>query len=83
LTPEQPTHATFKFDDAERVNWHFIPKERKGLPLLDMASQQKQLATALLSAGLSQQGFMKAVTIMSLDDVLEIMEKDNGQRRNP
>jgi hypothetical protein len=83
LTPEQRAQATFKFDDAERVNWHFIPKERKGLPLMDMASHQKHLATALLSAGLSQQGFMKAVTIMSLDDVLKIMEKDNGQRRNP
>jgi hypothetical protein len=83
LTPEQNTQATFQFDDAERVNWHFIPKERKGLPLMDMASHQKHLATALLSAGLSQQGFMKAVTIMSLDDVLKIMEKDNGQRRNP
>jgi len=83
LTPEQRAQTTFKFDDAERVNWHFIPRERKGLPLLDMASHQKHLATALLSAGLSQQGFMKAVTIMSLEDVLKIMEKDNGQRRNP
>jgi hypothetical protein len=83
LTPEQRAQATFKFDDAERVNWHFIPKVRKGLPLMDMASHQKHLATALLSAGLSQQGFMKAVTIMSLDDVLRIMEKDDGKRRNP
>jgi len=83
LTPEQRVQATFQFDDAERVNWHFIPKERKGLPLMDMAPHQKQLATALLSAGLSQQGFMKAVTIMSLDEVLKMIEKDNGQRRNP
>jgi len=83
LTPEQRAQATFKFEDDERVNWHFIPKPRMGLPLLDMASHQKHLATALLSAGLSQQGFMKAVTIMSLDDVLKVMENDNGQRRNP
>jgi hypothetical protein len=83
LTPEQRAQASFKFEDDERVNWHFIPKPRKGLPLLDMASYQKHLATALLSAGLSQQGFMKAVTIMSLDDVLKVMENDNGQRRNP
>lgn len=83
LTPEQRAQVTFPFGDAERVNWHFIPKERKGLPLMDMQPHQKQLATALLSAGLSQQGFMKAVTIMSLDDVLRVMEKDNGQRRNP
>jgi hypothetical protein len=26
---------------------------------------------------------MKAVTIMSLGDVLRLMEKDNGERRNP
>ena len=33
LSPTQKTSATFKFDDAERLNWHFIPRERKGLPL--------------------------------------------------
>jgi hypothetical protein len=83
LTPEQRAQATFAFDAEERFNWHFIPKPRKGLPLLEMAPYQKQLATALLSAGLSQQGFMKAVTIMSLDDVLRVMENDSGERRNP
>jgi hypothetical protein len=83
LTPKQRAQATFRFDDAERVNWHFIPRERKGLPLLEMASHQKQLAAALLSAGLSRQGFIKAVTIMSLDDILKVMENDDGQCRNP
>src|SRR5437763_10563685 len=83
LTPEQRAQATFKFEDDERVNWHYIPKPRKGLPLLDMTSHQKPLATALLSAGLSQRGLMKALTVMSLEDVLKVMENDNGQRRNP
>jgi hypothetical protein len=83
LTPEQRTQATFDFKDDERMNWHFIPKPRKGLPLKDMTSTQKHLAHALLSAGLSQRGYIKAVTIMSLDDVLRIMEKDDGVRRNP
>ncbi len=32
LTPEQKAKAVFKFEDDERFNWHFIPKERKGLP---------------------------------------------------
>ena len=41
------------------------------LPLLDMTSHQKPLATALLSAGLSQRGLMKALTVMSLEDVLK------------
>src|SRR4051812_34506126 len=83
LTPEQRAKATFSFEDAERVNWFFVPIERKGLPLREMNPYQKHLASALLSAGLSQSGYMKAVTIMSLEDVLRVMEKDSGERRNP
>jgi hypothetical protein len=83
LTPEQRAKATFGFQEDERLNWHFIPKERKGLPLLEMTPPQKALAQALLSAGLSQQGYIKAVTIMSLEDVLRMMENDDGNRRNP
>jgi hypothetical protein len=83
LTAEQRAKATFQFEDAERVNWFFIPIERKGLPLREMGTFQRHLASALLSAGLSQSGYIKAVTIMSLEDVLRIMEKDSGERRNP
>jgi len=83
LTPEQRAQATYKFEDDQRFDWHFIPKPRKGLPLKDMTSYQKKLAHALLAAGLSQHGYIKAVSIMSLEDVLRIMEKDNGERRNP
>lgn len=83
LTAEQRTKATFQFEDAERVNWFFVPIERKGLPLREMGTFQRHLASALLSAGLSQAGYMKAVTIMSLEDVLRILEKDSGERRNP
>jgi hypothetical protein len=83
LTAEQKAKATFSFEDAERVNWAFVPLERKGLTLREMTPYQKLLASALLNAGLSQIGYTKAVTIMSLDDVLRIKEKDNGERRNP
>src|SRR5207247_5167297 len=61
----------------------FVPLERKGLQLREMSPYQKHLATALVSSGLSQSGFIKAVTIMSLEDVLRGMEKDNGEKRNP
>jgi hypothetical protein len=83
LTPEQRAQATFPFQDDERLNWHFIPKERKGLPLLDMTPPQRALAHGLLSAGLSQQGYIKAVTIMSLEDVLRILENADPNYRNP
>ena len=83
LTPEQRAKATFAFDEAERQNWHFIPIERKGLALREMTPAQKHLATALLSAGLSQQGYLKAETIMSLEDVLRTIEHGTGPERDP
>jgi hypothetical protein len=82
LDPEQRARATFQFQDEERFDWHYIPKERKGLPLKEMTAPQKHLAHALLSAGLSQRGYIKAVSIMSLDDVLRIMEHGTGPLRD-
>lgn len=91
LTPEQRTKGIFKFADDERMNWHFVPpeaftytpKERKGVALREMTSAQKHLAEALLSAGLSQQGIIKAHTIMSLDQVLKDIEKGGAMERDP
>ena len=93
LDENQRGRATFPFDTDERFNWHYIPAntriagdslaERKGLALRDMSPYQKHLAGALLAAGLSQTGYIKAVTIMSLEEVLRAMENDNGERRNP
>lgn len=76
LTPEQKAKATFDFGGDERKNWHFIPRERKGLPIKDMAPEQRLLAQALLATGLSNRGYAKAVSIMSLDAVLKELEKD-------
>jgi hypothetical protein len=73
LTAEQRTKAQFEFGDAERLNWHFIPRERRGLPLKEMTAAQKELARGLLQAGLSQRGYLKASTIMELDLVLREM----------
>ena len=83
LSSKQRAKATFQFSDDERMNWQFIPKERKGLALGEMSPYQKHLASALLAAGLSQTGYIKAVTIMSLEDVLKVLENDNGEHRDP
>lgn len=74
LTPEQKTKAAFAFDAAERENWHFIPRDRNGLPLKEMTPAQRHLAYGLLNSGLSQRGYGKAVTIMSLEQILQDME---------
>jgi hypothetical protein len=83
LGPEQLAKARIEFSDDERRNWHYVPLERKGLPLRQMTPYQRHLAMALLASGLSQSGFIKAVTIMSLEDVLKLIENDDGERRNP
>ena len=83
LDTNQRGRAMFPFDSDERLNWHFIPRERKGLSLREMTPYQKQLASALLAAGLSQAGYIKAVTIMSLEEVLRIIERASGEYRNP
>lgn len=83
LTPDQKAKATFSFEDDERQNWHFIPRVRKGLPIREMTPAQKHLASVLLSAGLSQQGYMKAETIMSLEEVLRLIENGTGPERDP
>ncbi len=78
LSDEQKAKTTFEFTSDERLNWHFIPRVRKGLPLKQMTQEQRHLAQALLSSGLSQQGYTKAVSIMSLEEVLRILELGVG-----
>jgi hypothetical protein len=84
LWADQKAKATYAFDDDERLDWHFIPKLRKGLSIGEMQPHQQKLATALLAAGLSQQGMIKAESIMSLDQVLLLLEGGAGaNRRDP
>ena len=84
LTDDQKAMAVFEFNNEERLNFHFIPKERKGLPLKKMTHDQRPLAMALLASGLSQQGFIKATSIMSLEEILKIQEKNTPPgRRDP
>lgn len=85
LTPEQRATASFDFADEERVNWHYIPRARKGLVMKEMTTEQRLLAHALLASGLSHTGYGKAVSIMSLESILAILEKDRvgGPVRDP
>ena len=83
LTTAQRQQATFDLADDERMNWFYTPVPRKGLPLKEMTTGQQKLAFALLNAGLSQRGFIKATSIMSLEDVLKVMENGKGPTRDP
>ena len=81
LDADQRTTVMLELGDAERVDWHFIPKERKGLSMLDMSPDQHHLVHALLSASLSRTGYGKTATVMSLETVLRRLEEAAGANR--
>lgn len=83
LDKEQIAQATFPFDSPERLNWHFIPRERKGLPIKSMNPAQRALTFGLLNTGLAASGYLKATTIMSLEQILLELEKGSGPLRDP
>ena len=74
LDTDRRTIAAFDFGNDERLNWHFIPKDRQGLPLNKMEAEQATLAMALLATGMSRDGQVKAMTIMTLEKILQVME---------
>jgi hypothetical protein len=87
LSPQQLAKASFGFDDAERLNWHFIPRERKGLPLRELEGDALKAAHDLIASGLSKTGYDQALSVMSLEEVLYLLEAgdraERRERRNP
>jgi hypothetical protein len=77
LSEEQQAQATMAFDNPARLDWHYIPKDkRKGLQIKDMDQKLRTRAHALLASGVSALGYEKAVTIMSLEEILRELEKE-------
>ena len=83
LGPDKIKEASYPFDNPERINWHYIPRPRKGLPIKAMSSAQRSLAFGLLKTGLSDVGYLKATTIMALEEILLVEEKGTGPVRDP
>ncbi|MFO1063627.1 MAG: DUF3500 domain-containing protein [Pirellulales bacterium] len=85
LDAEQKTKALLSYDSPERVKWQFIPlPTRKGLPMMEMKPEQQTAAKALLKSAVSQLGYDRSVTIMSLENVLRKLEGPTShERRNP
>ncbi|MEM6916422.1 MAG: DUF3500 domain-containing protein [Verrucomicrobiota bacterium] len=86
LSEEQKALATYELKNEERENWHYVPKPfegeemRGGLTLKDMSADQRHLAYGLLASSLSHRGFLTAVQIMSLEQVLWELENNDPKR---
>ena len=70
LTPDQRAAASFPFIGEDRFDWHFIPRERKGVPLKTMTAVQQDAALALVRASLSAEGYDKSERIRRLEQIL-------------
>ncbi|MBI3004673.1 MAG: DUF3500 domain-containing protein [Ignavibacteriales bacterium] len=80
LDSELGTRARIAFEDDERLNWHFIPRRRKGVSLKEMNDRQRRAAHALLKSTLSERGYSKATAVIVLESVLREIE---GRHRDP
>ena len=74
LTTEEQRRIIFPVESEERKNWHYVPRERKGIPWKEMNGIQRKLAHALIAGGLSRTGYTKAMSIMALESILKQIE---------
>jgi hypothetical protein len=74
LSDSLKAKAQYPYDDEERFNWHFVPRERNGISFHDMNPQQRSAAMALLKVSLSEQGYQKASGILALEAILREVE---------
>ncbi|MFV0341206.1 MAG: DUF3500 domain-containing protein, partial [Parachlamydiaceae bacterium] len=85
LNDQQREQCLLPYTSEHRAQWHFVPMDtRKGLPLMQMQSEQKKVAMEVLQAVVSQIGYEKATGIMQLESLLKQLEGAGGRNeRNP
>jgi len=85
LSSEQKEKMQFDFNSDERYNWHYIPKQRNGIMLKELNSEQRKAAMTLLHTALSDTGFQKTTSIINLEVVLKEVEgrKADDDYRDP
>jgi len=82
LDPVQRKKMILPFDSEERLNWHYIPKDRMGLAYKEMTPTQQLAALDLLRAVLSSAGYEKITIIRLLESVLREIERGSGPVRD-
>jgi len=86
LDKNQQLKVSFPFEEEERYNFHFVPRDnRRGISINELNPSQKEAAMALMKSCLSNEGFRKAADIMQLEIVLKAIEgrKEDDHYRDP
>jgi hypothetical protein len=76
----KPNPLFLMFDNEEKTEWAYWPKDRAGLRIQRMTAEQRGLLHDLLSSLLSSQGYMKVINIMQLENVLAAIDTDGWPR---
>ncbi len=78
LPEDLRTAASFSLDSPERSAWHFIPKDRVGLPLTRLSDLQSELVGPLLATALSPEGLLTARSVLKHENILRRVETEDG-----
>lgn len=82
LSASQRAEALFAFEDAERFDFHYVPRRRAGLAIKEMTPDQRDATHRLLRAALSAAGYRKVNGIIELEAYL-YQASGVGPLRNP
>ncbi len=84
LTTLQKKRALLDFGDSARTQWNNLPvglRPRVGINMGSLSDDQRKLVHRILSASLSSQGYLKATSIMHLDNLLNMYVDTLYQRK--
>lgn len=74
LDDAQRTRTAVAFDATSMRDWHYVPRERRGLALGDMSDVQRNALHELLHTALATQGFVQVTGVVHLESVLHELE---------
>ena len=84
LNPVQKKMALLSFADTARIKWNNLPvglRARAGISVGNMTEEQRKLLHRILSVSLSSQGYLKATSIMHLDNLLNMFVDTSYYRK--
>ena len=80
LPAAQRTQVVRPFDDRDRIDWHYTPRQRNGIALKALDANGRRAVHALLETALSAAGYRKVVNIIELELVLREIETFGAMR---
>ncbi|MGH8430638.1 MAG: DUF3500 domain-containing protein, partial [Solimonas sp.] len=80
LDESQRKQVLIAFDADNRLDWHYIPRSRKGLALGEMKPNQREATQALFATVLSEQGLKLLEGVRVVESVLR---EQQGSFRDP